>query len=633
MGAAYAAIAILAALNYRDRTGRGQFVDLSQQDVLVLLINTFLPKCFVTGRAEPRIGNRHPLMTPWNSYMCKDGWVIICATEERMFNQFLKIIGREELIGTPGYDTAANRRSKQDELDAMISNWTRTKTTKEVVETCDQNRIPAGPILTIEQLLHDSHFLGRGMVAEVEGEAGEKVTTIGSPFGYMAETPGRVERSSPALGEHNREVLSTLAQKKAAKKKEMVQVTAVRGGSSEPAKALEGVKVVEVGKYTTGPLAGRILATLGAEVIKVEPPEGDLVRVIQPKHGDMGYLFHLNNSDKKATAIDLTKEEGKEIYKKLAAKADAFIDSMAAGSSDRMGLGYSVIKETNPDIIYCAVNGFGQFGPYRNKLGLDTTLQAMAGILEVTGRPEDPPTKIGASIVDLMGGSFAPLAILVALHHHHRTGKGQFIDLSMHDLAGWLSQAFWPHYLATHQNPPRLGNRDLYRAPHNTYQAKDGLIAIAVDNETQWQKLLGIMGRKDLLKDTRYDSMEKRIARVDEVDEVVSRWVKSQKVQDIVAVCDKAGVPASNLPDVHEVIADPQVLHRQMILDIDDGQGDKVRISGSPFRMSETPGRVEKRAPWLGEHNEEVLRELGYTKEQIARLKEQGILAQQIPAE
>jgi len=328
--------------------------------------------------------------------------------------------------------------------------------------------------------------------------------------------------------------------------------------------------------------------------------------------------------------VDLKTEKGQKILRELAAKSDVFFENMAAGAIQRMGFGYETVKEINPSIVFCSVNGFGQTGPYRNYLGMDTTLQAMAGILNITGWPHKSPLKIGVSIVDLMGGTFSALGILAALHYRNRTGKGQYIDISMHDLAGWLSQDAWPVCLATGQDPPRYGNRHPRYSPHNSYQARDGLVVISVEKEEQWPALLKAMGRSELIGDNHYDSAEKRVAKVDEVDEIVSSWTKGLTIAEVVEVCDKAGVPAGPVLEIHEVVNHPHTLARESIVERPDDDGDLVKVTGSPFKMSETPGRVQRAAPKFGSHNEYILKEiLGYRQEEVDGLRAEKIIVEE----
>ncbi|MBI2862322.1 MAG: CoA transferase, partial [Chloroflexi bacterium] len=377
IGAVFATIGIAAALNHRDRTGRGQSVDIAMHDCLVTYLAIYLPQYFVTGEAPPREGNRHTMSAPWNSYPTKDGFVIICSANDKLWNQLIQAIGREDLIGDPRYDTPPKRRQRVDEVDDIVSEWTRTKTIDEAIAVMDRVGIPAGSISRIDRLLSDPHFHHRQLLVEVEDPLAGKMPTIGSPF-KMSEITGVVIGPAPYLGQHTDEVLHQLTPTR----EKRVQPVA---GAQNGARALEGIRIIDFGNLTAGPFSTRILSNLGAEVIKVEALDGDHARHLPPQIKGMGYLFIINNTDKKSVTLDLRAPEAKQIVRELVARGDALLENFGPGAMERQGLGYEDLKAVKPDIIYCSVNGFGGSGPNRSKRAYDTVIQAMAGIMSITG--------------------------------------------------------------------------------------------------------------------------------------------------------------------------------------------------------------------------------------------------------
>ena len=625
-GAVYAAVAILAALAYRDRSGRGQAVDISIHDCMFLVQNSNLPPLFVSGKVASKLGNTHPLVAPLNSYETKDGWIIAGAPDDKQWNTLLKLMGNEHLGGDPRFDSLVNRGSNRIEVDAVVTEWTKTKTVTEVVKELEDNSLPVGPILTIDQLLRDKHFLAHKMLVEVEDPIAGKMPTFGSVF-KMTETAGGVEKGAPVLGQDTKDILATILEST----KEGIPAL---GGEklshkkvNDVDKALKGIRILEVGTYTAGPFCPRLLANLGCEVIKVEPLTGDLVRRIRPQIGGESHAFHLNNNGKKSITLDVKKERGKEIFKELVKRADVLVENFSVGTMNRLGLDYDALKDVNPKLVYCSVTGFGQRGQYREKPALDTIIQAMSGLMDLTGWPKGSPVKYGLVASDQSGASFAALAVLAALHYRDRTGKGQYIDLSMQDISSWFTQAAWPAYFESGHALTRCGNRHPLFAPYNAYKTSDCYVVIAVRNESDWKALLHVMGHEGSTGNGKYDSMTKRLALVDEVDLLINNWTETKTTEEIVDACTKAGVPSAEILELDRVASHPQTMHREMVVDVVHPTLGKIRITGSPFKMSETPGIVDKPGPDLGQDNEEVLCGLlDYSKEAVSLLRDEKVV-------
>lgn len=396
------------------------------------------------------------------------------------------------------------------------------------------------------------------------------------------------------------------------------------------AKALEGVRVLDLTRMFAGPFITMLLAELGAEVIKVELPEGgDAVRTIAPQTAGLeSYAFIILNRGKKSITLDLDSETGRSICRQLVAKCDILVENFTPGVMERFGLDYETLRQDNPGLIYAAISGFGHTGPYRTYVAFDTIIQAMAGFISVTGLPGSPPTKAGPAVADFTGPTYAVISILAALQYRSKTGQGQFIDISLQDCM-WLITAiqFLPVYLLSGQEPKKPGNRQIEVTPFSIYPAKDGYIVIAIVTVEHWWRFLEIIGRQELRDDPEYATQLNRIKHADEVDAIVEEWTKQRTVEEMLTQLRAADLPCSPVPKFSEVVNDPHLTSRNMQVEIEQLVSGKLRVPGSPFKMSLTPGDATQVAPFLGQHNHEVYSELlGYTSDKIGQLQDEGAI-------
>lgn len=395
------------------------------------------------------------------------------------------------------------------------------------------------------------------------------------------------------------------------------------------AKALEGTRVLDLSRMYAGPFGTMLLAELGAEVIKVESPEGDAVRTLPPRtEGSEGYVFVILNRGKRSITLDLSSEVGQSICKELAKKCDVLVENFTPGTMEGFGLGYDSLKEVNPRLIYASISGFGHTGPYRSHPAFDTIIQSMGGLLSVNGHPGCPPTKVGPGIADFLGGIYSVVSILSALQYRSREDRGQFIDISMQDCV-WLVTAiqFLPGYLLTGREPGKLGNRQVELTPFNIYRAKDGYIVICIATIAQWQRFLEVIGRKDLMDVPEYASQFDRIKHIDEIDAVVEQWSRERTVQEMISQLRVADLPCAPVPTFSQVASDPQLAHRRMQVEIEQLVSGRLRVPGSVFKMSETPGNAGQPAPFLGQNNYEVYSELlDYDPARIDKLRNEGVI-------
>jgi len=395
-------------------------------------------------------------------------------------------------------------------------------------------------------------------------------------------------------------------------------------------KALEGVRVLDFTRMYGGPLGTMILAELGAEVIKVEVPGGgDAIRTTAPlTEGQESYRFVSLNRGKRGITLNLQSEEGQRIFKELVGKCDVLVENFTPGVMGDLGLGYEQLKPYNPRLIYASISGFGYTGPYCTRVAFDTIIQAMGGIISVTGFPDSPPTKVGPAIADFMGGIFSTIAILAALQYRDRTNEGQFLDLSMQDCIWYITAIqFLPLYILTGREPPRLGNRQIEVTPFNIYKAKDGYIVIGIVTVAQWHRLLEVIGREDLNDVPEYASQATRIEYAEQIDAIVETWTKERTVDEMLKILGAADLACSPVPAFGQVASDPQLASRNMVVDVEQLISGKLKVPGSVFKMGQTPGDATRPAPFLGQHNPEVYAELlGYDQKTIARLQRKGII-------
>jgi crotonobetainyl-CoA:carnitine CoA-transferase CaiB-like acyl-CoA transferase len=375
--------------------------------------------------------------------------------------------------------------------------------------------------------------------------------------------------------------------------------------------ALAGVKVVELARVLAGPTIGQTLADLGADVIKVESPEGDETRAWGPPFIDIdgepsAAYFHSCNRGKRSVVADFNTARGREIVRRLAARSDVLIENFKVGGLRKFGLDYESLKPLNPRLVYCSLTGFGQTGPYANRAGYDFLIQGMSGMMSITGEPEGSPQKAGVAISDLFTGLYGVIAIEAALIARERTGRGQSIDLALFDsmTAMLANQAM--NYLASGRSPKRMGNAHVNLAPYQTFPVKDGWLIIAVGNDGQFARLCGALGLEELSRDPRFATNPARVVNRVEMDRRLVEKTRLWKRDDLLAALEKAVVPAGPMNTIADLFADPQFKARGMRIEPQGAPGLRT-----PILMSESPLALDRRSPRLGEHQAEVLREIG----------------------
>ncbi len=372
---------------------------------------------------------------------------------------------------------------------------------------------------------------------------------------------------------------------------------------------LEGIRVIELARILAGPWAGQTLADLGADVIKVEAPEGDDTRRWGPPFIEAGgertaAYFHAANRGKRGITCDFRTAEGQEIVRRLVSDADVVIENFKVGGLAKYGLDYASLRKVNPRLIYCSITGFGQDGPYAHRAGYDFIIQGMSGLMSVTGPADGQPQKVGVAVTDVFTGVYAATAILAALVQRGRTGEGQQIDMALLDVATSVMANQAMNYLASGKVPGLMGNAHPNLAPYAVFDCKDGWLILATGNDGQYQRLCEVLGLKAMATDPRFLTNADRVANRAAMTEVLTAATKTWAKAELLAACEVAGVPAGPINDLAEVFADPQVVARGLQIAPEGLPG--VR---SPMTFSGADLALDRPAPRLGQHQDEVLGE------------------------
>ncbi len=403
---------------------------------------------------------------------------------------------------------------------------------------------------------------------------------------------------------------------------------------------LSGIRVLDLSRILAGPWAAQTLADLGAEVIKVERPgAGDDTRVWGPpflndaqtgERADAAYFLTCNRG-KQSITVDFTQEEGAQLIKSLVKKCDILIENFKVGGLKKYGLDYASLKAIHPGLIYCSITGFGQTGPYAERPGYDFLIQAMGGLMSITGERDDKagggPQKVGVAITDVMTGLYSTVGILSALRVKERTGEGQHLDMALMDVqvAALANQA--SSYLVTGVSPVRLGNEHPSITPYQSLPASDGYFILAIGNDSQFKSFCQAAGHPELSSDPRFLTNKDRVTHRDQLTPLLEEITRTRRIDDWTLIMERAGVPCGPINTLERVFADPQVQARELRVDIPHAQYGSVPSVASPIRLSKTPIQYDKAPPQLGEHNQAILQGLlGLSPEDVEKLQDNGIV-------
>ncbi len=392
---------------------------------------------------------------------------------------------------------------------------------------------------------------------------------------------------------------------------------------------LDGVVVLEAAQIMAGPFCGLLLADMGADVIKVERPgTGDDTRRMGPAFiGGEAAAFLAINRNKRSVVLNLKGERGREAFRRLAARADVLLENYRPGTLEGLGLGYERLAALNPRLIYCSISAFGQTGPYSARGGFDLVAQGMSGIMSVTGEPGRPPVKVGVPITDLNAGMYGAYGILCAYIHRLKSGRGQRVDTSL--LEGGIAYTFWEsaQYWSTGEVPGPLGSAHRLSAPYQALRTRDGYVNIGAANQATWEALCAALGRPGLVDDPRFKAPTDRREHYRELADLLETILAHETTAHWLDLFERGGVPAGPLYDLGQVYRDPHVLARGMLAEVEHPTAGRFPQIGIPVKLSETPGRIARPAPRLGEHTDEVLAWAGYAPAEVAALRAEGAAA------
>jgi formyl-CoA transferase len=403
------------------------------------------------------------------------------------------------------------------------------------------------------------------------------------------------------------------------------------------AKPLEGIKIIELGQLIAGPFAGKFFAEFGAEVIKIEPPEGDKgeggdpLRNWRKLHDGTSLWWYLQARNKKSVTVNLRTSEGQEIIRRLAAGADVLIENFRPGTMEKWGLGYDALSHDNPGLVMLRLSGFGQTGPYRDQAGFGAVGEAMGGIRHITGFPDRPPVRSNISIGDALAAMHGVIGVMMALHHRNRDGagkgKGQVVDVALYEAVFNMMESTLPEYAMFGEVRERTGSNLTGIVPSNTYLSKDGEhVLIAANGDSIFRRLMTTMGRDDLANDPGLADNAGRAPRAAELDSAIGSWAAQHNAAALIEKLNAAQVPNGKIYSIADIVKDPQYLAREMIRSFTLADGTELKLPGIVPKLSATPGDVEWLGPKLGEHTEAVLTQLGYDADELKVLRERGVV-------
>ena len=392
---------------------------------------------------------------------------------------------------------------------------------------------------------------------------------------------------------------------------------------------LEGIRVVDLTRILAGPYCTMMLGDMGAEIIKIENPDGgDDTRSWGPPflNGVSTYFISINRN-KKSLTLNLKDERGKELLRDLIRKSDIMVENFRPGTLDKLGFSWEEIHRINPAMIFASLSGFGQTGPRKSEPGFDVVIQGEGGLMSITGEPDGPPNKVGASVADITAGMLAAQGILLSLYHREKTGVGQMVDVGMLDGQVALLTYHANGYFATGKIPPRRGNKHPSITPYETYSCKDGYFNLGVGNDSLWRRFCDATGLGEIKEDPKFAVNKDRVDNRLELQEILDAFFAEKTVGETLDALRGAGIPCGPINNLAQVLSEPQVLAREMVVDVDVPVAGPTKVTGVPIKLSKTPGSVRTPPPTLGQHTEEVLESvLGMDEAQRNALRQEGVV-------
>jgi crotonobetainyl-CoA:carnitine CoA-transferase CaiB-like acyl-CoA transferase len=643
----YAAIGILLALRKRNRTGKGDHLDISMQEVVASTLDHVLVRYFSEGVVARRQGNRswsgESFITP-----CRGGHLFVTLSQWETLVGWMASEGMADDLTEERWKQDLYRREHIDHVIHVVGKWTLTHSARELFETAQRMQFPWGPVCSPNEVLRSPQLQAREFFTMGESPETERsVPLLRLPF-KLSSALSTAQRPSPSLGQHNVQIyrgeLGISGQEM-----ERLSSIGVIGGSgavavlpetlfpraekvSPPSRAkagkiLDGVRILDFSRILAGPFATRILGDFGAEVIKVQSS-----KTANGAESNETAYFNAWNRNKRSITLDLSFPEAREIVLELAALSDAVIENFSPRVMANWGLSYERWKEARGDLILLSMSGMGQSGPWKDFVALGPTLQALSGLTYLTSYEKDSPIGIGYAYADIVSGLYAALALLAALEHRDRTGKGRHIDLSEYEAVCAVLGPVLLDAAVNRQQVLPQGNRaaDRPAVPHGSYRClgEDRWCVLSASDEAQWQALCRIMGSPHWVKEERFSTLSNRKAHPEELDRLLEQWTIQTSPEQVARILQEAGVAAGVVQNAEDLANDPQLTGRGFFMKLKHPVLGEILTDRSPIRFEqEDPPEDWKASPLLGADNEYVYRQLvGMTESEVASYLERGIL-------
>ena len=626
-GGVHAAIATLGALFARQRTGRGQHVDVNVQAAIASNLEMNFMHWTYARRVASRLGQR--ALGPWGIIQLADGPFFVVCVEEDQWQRLADYLGRPEWTQWEIFADRLVRAQNGDVLMPLLEQALSHLACERAYVELQERRIPCSPIFDMAMLLRSEHLRARDFFVKVDHPDAGPLVYPGAPFRF-SRTPWRAIRPAPRLGEHTAEVLQEWGKRRSRK----AASDAPRSSGREA--PLAGVRVADFCWVWAGPACTLQLAHLGAEVIRIEAPGRPCItRLIPPFADDVrgmnraGY-FNQYNQGKKSVGLNLKHPDGLALAKRLVAVSDVVTENFAAGVMERIGLGYEELRKIKPDIVMISFSGYGATGPARNYIAYGPVQVPMIGLASLSGYPGGGPSEVGISYGDPNAGMHAAFAVLAGLSHQRRTGEGQYVDMSQWEAAVGLTAEAFMEYTMDGTYPPRQGNRDVIEAPQGVFRCagEDEWVALACWSDEQWRELARAMGRDDLAADAHLSTKAGRKRSEQMLEAAISEWTGSRSAEEVAQLLQARGVPSYPVLSNRGVAEDVQLDAWGAFVDLDHPEARVRRHIGAPWHFSEADVRVRRAAPLLYADTDSVLGELfGCDEGEIRRLRDAGAIA------
>ena len=631
----HAAFATLAAWLHRMGGGSGQVIEVSAQECLVAMLELSLLFYTYMGLRTSRLGGR--LLGPWRIFDCRNGKLLLACVEEHQWQSLVRLMGEPEWAREEIFKERLIRGRNSDALSLLMEDWFRQWDVNELFHACQERRIPAAPVNRMADIFADRHLRQRNFFVPLPVHDEKHRFEVPSVPFKASDMGWRLERPAPRLGEHNRQILSGTASARILRAAPSLAASPLSNNVAADGGPLSGVRVLDFSWVWQGPFCTLQLAHLGAEVIRVESAKKPEINRLIPPFADgkpginRAGSFNQWNQGKRSILLDLGNSAALEIARSLVLHCDLVVENFAPGVIGRMGLGYEQLRKLKPDLIMLSLSGYGQTGPYSRYVSYGGLLGAQSGLFSVSGYMSGEPGETGITYGDPNSGALAVFAAIAALIHRARTGRGQYIDISLWEALEMVMPEGWLEYVMNKREPPVSGNRDRWMAPHNCYKSKgdaEEWITIAVGTEAEWSALCSVVGQPALIRDARFATVALRKQNEDELDAIITHWTSERDRWEAAELLQQAGVAAMPTLTNKDLALDSHLRERDFLIELEHPEVGWRTHAGVPWTMSVTPCRVQRPAPILGADTDEVLMSLlGYSAEKIESLRHDGVIS------